>query len=333
MARYILCRSLLILLLLPSAASGQSPAGRQYSISGSVHKEGNDEALPDARLQLLDDVGNLIHPNVLTNHNGLFSVGPLNPGDYQLVVECDGYEPARIRVTINRHDENVAIRLRPDSLNPAPGGNVVSARELAIPEKARSAFDKGTKLAAQSDYKSAAAQFERATQLFPGYYEAYAESGLVALRMKNFAAAEVSLRKSIELSGGKYPPPVLLLPMLLNDLNRPAEAETVARQATALEPKEWRGHYELARALLLIRRLPDAETSANAARELRPQSPEVQLLLSEIHRRTHNAEALLQDFDNYLRLAPNGPAAPDVRKLRAQLIAFMQSHPKPSVAP
>ena len=73
-----------------------------------------------------------------------------------------------------------------------------------------------------------------------------------------------------------------------------------------------------------------SEAAAFAARDLKPDNPDVYLLLSEIHRSTHKAAALLQDLDAYLKLAPQGPAAPQVRKLREQVVKFMESQAKPA---
>ncbi len=185
----------------------------------------------------------------------------------------------------------------------------------------------------KADYQGAVEEFQRAIKDYPDYYESYAEMGLAYIRLKDFPRAEKALRKSIELSSAKYAPPLMLLSILLNDQKHPDEAEPFARQSIAAEPRNWRGHYELARALFGRRALAEAEVAASAARELKPENPDVYLLLSEIHRTTHNAPALLQDFDAYLKLAPQGPSAPQVRELRSQLVKYMESQPKPAANP
>jgi hypothetical protein len=101
----------------------------------------------------------------------------------------------------------------------------------------------------------------------------------------------------------------------------------------AADANAWRGHYELSRAQLALRRLPDAEASAYAARDRKPENPDIYLLLSEIHRHTQNPKALLQDIDTYLKLAPQGQAAPQIRQLREQLLKFMKSQSNSPAAP
>lgn len=337
MSRKLLHASAVVALAVSaSVCTAQVPSPvRSYAISGSVHNDKNDEPIQDARVELLGELGNVVHPVVVTNRNGEFMFGAFRPSEYDIVVERDGFSPVRLRVDISRHDElNVVIRLREDSKDIAPGGNLTSAHELSIPKKAREAFDKGVvDMSPNRDYRRALEDFRRAASIYPGYYEAYAQMGVAYVTIKNFDAAETALRKSIALSSNKYLPPLLLLSMVLNDLNRPIDAEPAARQATLTDPKAWRGHYELGRALLNLHHIEEAESSAHAARDLKPESPDVYLLLGEIHRRTHNAQALLQDFDTYLRLAPDGQAAPEVRRLREQLLARLrtQSNPKPNL--
>jgi tetratricopeptide (TPR) repeat protein len=306
----------------------------ETSIGGTVRSEENDSPIPQVRVELRTVTGIVVHPIVLTNDRGEFQFGPFGGGVYDVIAELDGYESARIQVDITLHPEiDITIRLHKLS-NTAPAGDVTTAHQLSIPQKAHDAFDKGmAKAHSKADYLGAIEEFQRAIKNYPDYYESYAEMGLAHVRLKDFPSAEKDLRKSIELSSAKYAPPLMLLSMLLNDQNRSADAELVAHQAIAAKPKTWRGHYELGRALFSQQRVAEAEAAASTARDLKPENPDVYLLLSEIHRSTHNAPALLQDVDTYLKLAPQGPAAPQVRKLREQLVKYMDAQPKPVAQP
>jgi tetratricopeptide (TPR) repeat protein len=307
---------------------------REYLVAGFVRREDTDEPLPGVRVQLLAAAGNVASSTVLTNTSGEFSFGQFTAGEYEITAEKDGFQSARLPVEVTRYDQpNLVVHLRKQPVAANPAGDATTAHQLAIPQKAQTAFEKGlAKADSLGDYKGAVQDFQRAINAYPRYYEAYAELGTAYVRLKDFRQAEKALRQSIEISEQKYAPPLMLLSMLLNDQNRSGEAEPVARQLTAVDPGAWRGPYELSRALLGLRRLPEAETSAYTSRDLKPENPEVYLLLSEIHRHTQNPSALLQDLDAYLKLAPQGPAAPQVRKLREQLLEFMQSQQhKPAV--
>jgi len=304
----------------------QAP-GYEHAIGGSVRNAENESPIPQVHVQLRNESGSIAYPVLLTNDSGEFYFGRFRPGEYEVLAELEGYQPARVLVDTSRHDEiNVIIRLRKQPTT-APAGEVVTAHQLSVPQKARDAFDKGVaKANSKADYHGAIDEFGRAIKSYPEYYESYAEMGLAYIHLNDFPSAERALRKSIELSSSKYAPPLMLLSMLLNDQNRYADAEPVARQAVTAEQSNWRAHYELARALFSQHRISDAEAAAKTARDLKTDNPDVYLLLIEIHRTTQSPPALLQDIDTYLKLAPQGPAAPQVRKLREQLIKYMDSH-------
>ena len=60
---------------------------------------------------------------------------------------------------------------------------MVSKRELSIPHKAHDAMEKGLALLYdKSDYQGSVKQFERATQEYPDYYEAYTEMATAQMR-------------------------------------------------------------------------------------------------------------------------------------------------------
>jgi tetratricopeptide (TPR) repeat protein len=314
-------------------ARPQAP-GLEHAIGGSVRNAENDSPISQVHVQLRNGGGSIAHPTLLTNDNGEFYFGLFRSGEYEVLAELEGYQPARLMVDTTRHDEiNVIIRLRKTPMT-SSAGDVITAHQLSIPQKAHDAFDKGVaKAESKADYQGAIGDFQAAIKDYPAYYESYAEMGLAYIRLNDFTSAEQALRKSIELSSAKYPPPLVLLSMLLNNQNHSDDAEPIARHAIAAEPKNWRGHYELARALFSLRRVAEAEAAASTARDLKPENSDVHLLLIEIHRTTHNAAALRQDLDAYLKLAPQGPAAPQVRHLREQLLKYMESLPKPAAQP
>jgi len=285
----------------PSATPG--PSSAIYDITGYVKSDVDDQPIANARLKLVTVSNNLAHPMVLTSATGEFRFSGSPGGEYFVEAECQGYESARVRINVSLHGDQVMVRLRP-----LPGAardpnkmTTVLVRDAAIPEKAFDAFQKGvTLLTNQSDYRGAIAQFERAIKAYPGYYEAFAQMGVAYDRLGDAVSAEQSLRKSIEISAGKYAESLFLLAQILNDHNQFADAEKIAQQGTTSEADSPKSHYELARALAGLKRDTEAEESAAKARALKPDSPPVHLLLANIHRRLHNYPALLQDLDAYL---------------------------------
>jgi tetratricopeptide (TPR) repeat protein len=193
---------------------------------------------------------------------------------------------------------------------------VVSVRELSIPPKALHAFQTGVERLAKDDAAGSLPYLQRAVAEFATYYEAYFEIGMADLKLSRTAEAEQALRKSIELSAGRYAEPMFALGAALTSEEKFSEGEGVIRQALNLDPTSWAGHYCLGWALFNLTRLQEAEKSVREALRWKPDSPEAYLLLADIHHRQKDYPALLKDLDEYLKLEPNSPIIAKLRALR-----------------
>src|ERR1700688_3531268 len=172
----------------------------------------------------------------------------------------------------------------------------VSLRELRTPIKALRAYAKGTELLAKNDAEASLRLFQRAISEYAGYYEAYDRIGSANLKLWRVPEAERAFRKSIDVSGGQYAHPLLALGAILDDHMNFAEAESVIRKGLSLDPDSWRGHYYLALALFGLNRFADAEQSAQEALRRKPDFPEAQLLLSNIHSHEKDYRSLVSDL-------------------------------------
>jgi tetratricopeptide (TPR) repeat protein len=194
--------------------------------------------------------------------------------------------------------------------------HAVSVRELSIPPKAHHAFQKGVERLAKDDAAGSLPNFQRAVADFKTYYEAYFEIGVAELKLWRLADSEQALRKSIELSGGKYADPLFALGAVLTYQGKFTEGEGILREALDLNPTSWAGHYCLGWALFALDRLQDAEKSLHEALRWKSDSPETHLLLADIHHRQRDYPALLRDLDEYRKLEPDSPINDKVRDRR-----------------
>jgi tetratricopeptide (TPR) repeat protein len=163
---------------------------------------------------------------------------------------------------------------------------------------------------------------------FPSYYEAYLKLGVANYRLNSLPEAEQSLKKAIEVSSNKYLAPLYLLADLYNGQRRYREAEPLARQAAELNNSSWHGQFELARALVGLKRGVEAEASALKSRELKPDNAPVYLVLANAHMLEQNYSAVVQDFDSYLKLEPKGPLSDSIRQRRERLQDELQHAPE-----
>jgi len=215
--------------------------------------------------------------------------------------------------------------------------NTVSLRELLIPPKALRAFEQGLELMAKKDPAGSLRYFQSAVAEYEGYYEAYDRIGAANLKLWRVREAEQAFRKSIEVSGGQYAHPMFALGAILDTQKKFAEAMTVIRKGLDQEPKSWTGQYYQGLALFGLDRLEEAENSVRDALHLKSDFPEAHLLLADIHSREEDYSSLVNDLNEYLKLAPNGPASDRAKALRESAKAKMLppqttaalAHPQP----
>ncbi len=294
-------------------------------IIGTVVDEASHQPVSSARVELVGPSG-LAAPTKYTTLNGKFYFGAPD-GDYHLVIRKTGYRDGKASVSVygagqTRVDVEL-VRETPDSKLSSAPAEVISAHELTISEKARDFNREGKTLTGKKDYKGAVAQFQKALKESPSYYEAYAGMGIAQYLLGQAPAARASLQKSVDLSEGKYLEGLLDFANVLNGLHDFAGAETFARQGIALEGTSWQGHLELARALLGLKRLMEAEQSAMEAEKLNSQDAQVYVLLVNIHAGMRKYSAVLRDIDAYLALSPIGPMSEQMRTTRAQIAKAM----------
>jgi len=322
-----------LFLLAPSSSFGQGQESLKKVLSGYIREDGSGHIISEARIELQNAMGTPIS-FAYSDGNGMYEFDI--PGDCYVSVQHEGYAPVRefVRPDGSGHVYKDILLRMVSGESGSKAVNPISQHELSVPPKARESFEKGVQLVAEkSYYRGAVAQFTRATELYPSYYEAYAAMGLAQNRMGDAAAAETALRKSIELSAEKYPQAMIDLASMFNGQKRFSDAEPLLRKVIDLDASSWRGQFELASALSGQQRFKEAVACASAARDLKPDNPQIYLLLYNLHIHTDDFPGALQDADGYLKLTPDGPMADRVRKMRVQLQKAVQTAPNDSHQP
>jgi predicted Zn-dependent protease len=298
-----------------------------YSVSGMVSDAQSHSALNSIRVELRSFGGGTVASG-FTSGNGNFELPNVPNGSYELVVEGSGYQDAQMRVDVRGDLHGVAVDLRPipTSSGAAVGGATVSKRELSIPRNAHEDMQKGLALLnGKSDFQGSIKQFQRAVREYPDYYEAYTAMGIAYIRSGDAANAEQSLRKALDQSEQKYGDALYWLALLMSNGQKFADAEPLARKAVELNANSWEANSELARALDGLGHPVEAETSALAAIKLRPDNGNLYLILANIHIELDKKQALVDDLNAYLKLAPSGQFASQAREQRDQVQKELQS--------
>jgi tetratricopeptide (TPR) repeat protein len=324
----LLAAPLPLALAAPVAAQGDT----QTKIVGYVKDAGSREPIVSARVDLMSPNG-LASPTTYTNTDGVFYFERVGDGDYHLKIRKVGYLESDADVSVMAsHQSRVDIDLHRETsdVGSAPASSeTISSHQLTVPINAREDYMKGKDLMTKRDYSAAVAQFNKAVNEFAPYYEAYADMGVAQFLLGHTPEARASMQKSIDLSEGKFPDAIFDLANLLNDTGDYAGAEPLARQEIVLEESSWRGYFQLARALLGLKQIPDANRNARKAQTLNAQNRQIYVILTNIDIARRDYPSVLQDIDAYLKLDPDSPASDQMRATRAQVARALAAAPAP----
>jgi len=308
--------------ILPATGFAQSMGNSGLAISGYVRDAESHQPLRAVALELEGATGSTAAPAIVSGITGEFLFNGLNSGDFRILAHQTGYEPLSLDVRLGGTAlVNVSVNLHRLPTEGALGpGEAISTHQLSVPENAREDFEKGMKLlmGGKPNYQRALSCFERAAKEFPDYYEAYAEMGVAHQHLGEGAEAEKALRKSVEMSKSRFPDALFLLAEMLNDEGHFSDGEGFARQCVQQDDSLWSCDLELARALAGLKRPSEAEAAAAKASELNPANAKTLLVLGNIHIQERKYQAVVEDFDAYLKLDPTGPASASVRASQAQ---------------
>jgi len=291
-------------------------------ISGMVRDDETHQAISAVTLELQRDSGEIASAAIVSGTRGEYQFNGIISGDYHILAHAEGYAPASVSVMLGGVPlYNILVSLHHINANHAPPPtDPVSLHQLNIPDKARDAFDKGMKLmiGSKPDYRRALTNFEKAIKEYADYYEAFAEMGVAYDHLGDKVAAETALRKAVEMSSQRYLDALFLLAEMLNDSGRYVDAQIFARQCATQDESSWMCALELARSLAGLKHPVEAEAIANKASQLNPNNAKTFLVLGNIHIQEKKYEAVVQDFDTYLKLEPAGPQSEQVRASEAQ---------------
>lgn len=248
-----------------------------------------------------------------TDSQGRVSFHPTNAAYYVVSVRYPGYESASERVDLTTNPSAyVTIELKP-----IPGGSQPSGTTLAanVPENAAKEFRAGEKLLNQKkDPESAIKHFQKATELYGGFSQAYLMLGLIYLDQKKFEDSAAALQKTTELDA-KSAPAYFALGAAYNQEKKFDEAAKALTRGLELDPQSVGGHYEIAKSYLATGRWQDAEPHAQKTVALNPNLASVHVILGNIALKKQDPDGALKEFKEYLRLDPKGPMAGGVTQM------------------
>jgi tetratricopeptide (TPR) repeat protein len=200
------------------------------------------------------------------------------------------------------------------SVPPADPADSVSVKDLAIPEPARLEFSKGEEALRAKNTDESVKHFQKAIKLYDAYPQAYRMLGDAFLQKQQWPEAETALKKSIELQPD-LAPAYFDLGALRNQTKNYAGAEQSLKKGLELTPDATIGKYELAKTYWALGRWQDAAPLATDTVKALPDLAAAHVLLANIKLKLRDAPGALHEYQEYLRIEPQGTMAPQVRDM------------------
>jgi Carboxypeptidase regulatory-like domain/Tetratricopeptide repeat len=324
-ARFTSVSALIPLMFMTASVSAQrgGPVGLRHEIVGKITNDADYSPMQNVAVRLTTQAGQMVS-TTYTTPTGDYNFANLQGGDYVLTIQVEGFETIQqdARLTlVSVLTANIALhKTMAPKADITTTGDSISSRELNLPAKAQDALAKGReRLYQRHDAAGSLAFFRRVLEISPGFYEGYYLEGVAYTQQSQISEAEAAFHKAIDGSGRHYAEPYFALASLLTDEKQFSNAEQMAREGLASDPEAWRGHYELARALIGEGRPAEAEKSGLEARKRKADFAALYLILANIHMQLHNNEAVLDDVNAFLKLEPEGPASAQARAIKTQM--------------
>lgn len=305
--------------------SERTPMRSALRITVFVRAASGSPAPAGITVRLEADPGGLVDQQ-MTDSTGKVTFAPKWFTRYVVTIHELGYRDVTQTVDLsNSPTAGVSITLVPqpsDDATPAntgDTGNFISATDLNIPEPAKKEFDAGRKLLQDKhDVSGSISHFQKAVRLYDGFTQAHLMLGLAYLQDQKLKESQAAVERAIQLdprSGGAH----ITLGACLNQQKDYPGAEKALLQGLELEPESPEGHYELAKTYWAQHRWQEAEPHTLKAEGLQPQVPGVHVLMGNILLQKRDNPGALKEFNEYLRLDPQGPMSGPVRGMVSKL--------------
>ena len=289
-----------------------TPAAAQTTgtIKGKV-VDGKGQPVDKVAVTIEFKGGTSMTREVKTNKRGEFIQVGLQPGPYYVVAKSDAGQAAdQVQVGIGNAPE---LNL---TLKPAAKG--MSPEETAF----RKLFDEGVQAAGAKNHDAAIAKFTEAAAMQATCYACYMNLGSAHYEKKEMDKAEAAFKKAAELKP-EDPKPVQILADLYNAMGKREEAAAMATKAASMGAAAGGGSaqdsYNQGVILWNAGKIAEAKTQFEAAVKADPNYAEANYWVGMANLNGGNLPEAAKYFENYLKLAPDGPLAAQAKGIVDQI--------------
>ena len=288
-----------------------------------------DESTANAAVPVIFDVvlyseGRMQLDHQWVSPNGRYRFN-VPSGIYDIAVELDGKEVARIRVEMlsplvstYRRDIELEFRARPGSETRVRAGLVSAADLYKRGPATAKLFSKAEEAVNQKEYDQAVSLFQQILKLDEGDYQSWTELATVYLMQKNSAEAEKGYLRAIEIQP-TYLLALIDLGRLRLSLKNFDGAIDLLTRAVAVKHDSAEANYFLGEAYLQIRKGSKAVGYLNEALRLEPMGmAEAHLRLALLYHGAGMKDKAAIEYEQFLKKRPEYP---DRKKLEQYIAA------------
>jgi tetratricopeptide (TPR) repeat protein len=202
--------------------------------------------------------------------------------------------------------------------SPSPTPAVEAHKRRSIPE-VEDAMARGQELLFKThDARASIDEFKRAIKLDPWYGQAYMLLGLAQMQLQQWSDAQWAFEEAAKVEPGNAKA-YLGAGSALNEQKNYVEAQKALQHSLEIRPDSAEAHYELARCLWGMGKWQTAEPHVRQAIALNRDYAGPHALMGNIYLQREDPEAALAEFQECLRLDPDGALAPSVKEIIVQI--------------
>lgn len=270
--------------------------------------------------------------NTMTDSRGKFSFDNIDAGQehpegkiYVVTASYPGFRSVTQIVDLTASPVGFAnMEMRRDTSKDVPNvpaggpGAMISAKQPSS-LKAQEQLAKAEELLIQKRQpRESIKEFKKLLEIDPQYGPGYVLLGTAHMQLQEWADAQSAFEKAAKVDPGNASA-YLGVGAAMNQQQEFSGAEKPLRRSLELDPDSAEAEYELGRSLWGLKKWQEAEPCARKAIEVDKNFPPAHILMGNISLRHRDAKSALAEYQEYLRLDPQGQHAEAVKEMVAKI--------------
>jgi len=303
------------------------PASIPLQINGQVrYAQGGRPA--ELVLVRLESFGGGIAGEFTTDRSGRFNFTGLASDLYIVSVRVAGFKEVQQQVDLRTQlTDYVQLQLISDTaVSYSSATKRTGVVDANIPSKALAEFERGRDAILQAkNPDEGIIHLENAVKIYPKYLAALLLLGTAYMDQQHWDKAETTLRQVLALEP-KTTAAHFALGELYLDRKKYSESENELLAGIKLDPKSARGHLTLGRLYYEMGDIRKAGPQVGTALQLDLKLARGHLLAGNILLRAQQPNNALVEFEEYLRLEPNGEFSEQAREAVQRIKRALAKH-------